>query len=378
MKFDKSKILVLVGPTSSGKSELAVNLAKRFNGEIISCDSRQIYKGMDLGTGKVTGKWKALPFSRHPERVHPREGSLKYNKYFIYKSIPHHCIDFANPKRQYSVSQFKTTAQKTIREIHKRGKLPILCGGTGHWIDAVVYNQLIPEVKPNLKLRKKLEKKSVSELYQQLKKLDPIRASTIDPKNPRRLIRALEIVITTGKPVPRAALLPLPGSPIYRLAKMGWGWGEMSRVHPKGREVETKQYDALWLGITIPQETLYKKIETRLKQRLNQGMVKEVEDLHSSPPKIEPAPDSIRGGVPRAAGRGGISWNRLGSFGLEYKYISLYLQKKLTYDEMFTQLLFAIKHYSKRQLTWWKRNKNIHWIQKSSATQQLVKKFIKN
>lgn len=307
-------LLVVVGPTASGKSELAVKLAKYFKGEIISCDSRQIYKGMDLGTGKVLGKWKKVDCTN--------KSYLSY----VYKSIPHHLIDFRNPARQYSVASFQREAKKIITDIVKRGHLPILCGGTMHWIDAVVYDQNIPEVKPNPKLRARLEKQTTDKLYKQLLKLDPTRATSIDKFNKRRLIRALEIVITTGRPVPFLSPKPLALSP------------------------------TLWLGITLPQTDLYKKIEKRLHQRLKQGMLNEVKKLHKN----------------------GLAWKKLESFGLEYKYISLYLQQKLSYEEMILKLLYAIKHYSKRQMTWWKRNKEIIWIKPDiKKAIKLTTKFLK-
>ena len=309
-------LLVIVGPTASGKSELAVKLAKRFHGEIISADSRQIYKGMDIGTGKVTGRWTT---PSHPKR------SKEYLKpIFIYKSIPHHLIDFQNPKYQYSVARFQKDAKKIITDITKRKKLPIICGGSMHWIDAVVYNQNLPEVKASPKLRAKLEKQSVTVLFNRLSRLDPVRASNIDKFNKRRIIRALEIVITTGKPVP---LLTTRNS----------------------------QLKTLFIGITLPQQSLYKKIDLRLKQRLKQGMLKEVNKLHKN----------------------GLSWKRIQEFGLEYKSCALYLQKKITYDEMLMQLSYAIKHYSKRQLTWWERNQEIVWIKpdiKKAIT--LTKRFL--
>jgi tRNA dimethylallyltransferase len=230
------KILVLIGPTASGKSELGVSLAKKFNGEIISADSRQIYKDMDLGTGKVEGKWK--------------------KDIFIYKNTPHHCIDFINPKVRFSVARFQKITKKIIANILKRGKLPILVGGTGHYIDAVVYNIQLPNAKPNLALRKKLEQFPTERLFAQIKNKDPIRAKTIDPHNRRRLIRALEIILTTGKPVPVLSPDPLTLS-------------------------------TLWLGITLPQETLYKKIENRLKERLKLGMIKEVEKLKINNLRLE-------------------------------------------------------------------------------------------
>ena len=309
-----NKMIVIVGPTSSGKSELAVKLAKKFNGEIISCDSRQVYVGMNLGTGKIQGKW-------HSTLSHGREKVWNY----VYKDVAHHLIDFISPKRQYSAALFQRDARKAIADVIKRGKLPILCGGTGHYLDTVVYNQQIPDVKPNLKLRKQLGKKSADSLFRQLKKLDSHRAAAIDRFNKRRLIRALEIALTTGKPISKLDPHPSPLTP------------------------------TLWLGISLPQKALYKKIDLRLKQRLKAGMIDEVKNLHSK----------------------GLSWKRLESFGLEYKYISLYLQGKIKRDDMVTQLSYAIKHYSKRQLTWWKRNKEIKWIDDPKKAAKLLEKFLK-
>ncbi len=345
-----NKLLVVVGPTSSGKSELAVNLAKRFNGEIISADSRQIYKGMDLGTGKVTGKW--FPLSSHPERVRwPRgrvEGSLERGV-FVYKSIPHHLIDIISPARQYSVARFQRQAKKCIANILKRGKLPILCGGTMHWLDAVVYDQKLPNVKPNPKLRAELETQSTDRLFDRLKKLDPVRAKTIDGKNRRRLIRALEIIFTTGKPVP-----------IF-----------------KSLNFQSLNYDPYWLGINLPPAKLYKKIDQRLIQRLKAGMLDEIFRLHSPQHNVVSQFIGSRKAGKLAHYGKGLSWKRLESFGLEYKYISLFLQKKISYDHMLTQLFFAIKHYSKRQMTWWKKNKEIHWIKNPAKPPiQEIKKWI--
>lgn len=309
------KIIILVGPTASGKSELAAQLAKRFHGEIVSADSRQIYKGMDVGTGKVAGKWIYT-------QIHGRERENR----FVYKNIPHHIIDFLNPKRQYSAALFQRNAKKVIADILARKKLPIICGGTGHWINAVVYNQQLPNVNPNPKLRKQLEQKSASELFARMVHLDPTRAKNIDRHNKRRLIRALEIILTTGKPVPQ----------------------------PSARNAQPSNYQALWLGINPSKSELYKKIDKRLKQRLKFGMVKEVGRLHNQ----------------------GIPWKRLSEFGLEYRYITLYLQKKLTYEKMFRQLSFAIKHYAKRQMTWWKRNKEINWLAKTKSAATIVEKFL--
>lgn len=304
----KDKVIAIVGPTASGKSELAVALAKKFNGEIISADSRQVYTGMDIGTGKVEGGWK----------------KVRGKKVYLYKGITHHCIDFLSPKKQFSAGLFQTEAKKAIVDILSRNKLPILCGGTGHWIDAVVLDQHLPEVKPNPALRAKLEKLSAQKLFARLEKLDPARAKNIDRQNKRRLIRALEIVLATGQPVP---VLNEAQSP----------------------------YQCLWLGMTWPQKKLYQRIDARLKERLEQGMAKEVFNLHQK----------------------GLSWKKLDDFGLEYRFVSRFLQKKLSAQEMLIQLSFAIKHYAKRQITWWKRNPKIHWLNNLKKAEKLTKTFLK-
>ena len=166
------KLVVIVGPNASGKSDLAVKLAKKFNGEVVSADSRQVYKGMDIGTGKIT-----------KEEM---------------QGIPHYLLDVASPKRRFSVAQYQKKAIEAIKKIQKKGKLPILCGGTGFYVQAVVDGLVFPKVKPDWKLRKKLEQKSAKGLYEYLKKLDPERAKTIEKDNKRRLIRAIEIVLKTA------------------------------------------------------------------------------------------------------------------------------------------------------------------------------------
>lgn len=306
----KIPLYIVVGPTASGKSEFAVKLAKSLNktggAEIISADSRQVYKGLDIGSGKVDGQFK-----------NTREGKSVY----MYKGIPHYLIDVASPLRQFSVARFQKLAREAILDILARGKTPIICGGTGHWIDYVVFEQTMPEVKPDRKLRAELEKLTPAQMFAQLQKLDPARAKTIDPKNPRRLVRALEIVKTTGSSVPKLTNKP----------KI---WNELNLK---------------WIGINPSMETLEKKIAKRIEERLRpsagQGMLDEVKNLH--------APKS---GV-------GLSWKRLESFGLEYKFCSLYLQKKITREELEEQLYRAIRQYAKRQLTWFKRNKDIKWLQ---------------
>lgn len=319
---NKQKLITVVGPTASGKSELAVALAQKFNGEIISADSRQIYRGMDIGTGKVEGEWRS-----HKSQITNSESQINSkskipkNKFFIYKNIPHYCIDFVSPKRQYSVTEYKQCADAAIQDIASRGKIPILCGGTGFWIDAVVYNMQLPEVPPDSALRKKLAKKTAKELLAILKKLDPRRAKTIEQKNPRRLIRAIEIAKKLGS--------------VPSLKKQ-------------------KHYNTLWLGIKKSKEELRRLIAIRLKKRLKQGMVQEIKKLLAK----------------------GVSHRRLQELGLEYKFVSLCLQKKLQKPQMLQMLQTAIEQYGRRQETWFKRNKKIKWVQNKKEATRLVKKFL--
>lgn len=310
MSVKRQELIAIVGPTASGKSELAVQIAKKINGEIISADSRQVYRGMDIGTGKVEGGWKRI-----------RDKELGIRRVFVYKKIPHYCIDFVNPKQQYSVAQFKQCAEAAIHDIASRGKIPILCGGTGFWIDAVAYDMSLPEVAPDLKLRKKLAKKTAAELLAILKKIDPKRAKTIEQKNPRRLIRAIEIAKILGRVPPLKKYSP---------------------------------YDTVWLGIKKPREALRHLIATRLKKRLKQGMIREIKKLLAN----------------------GVSHRRLQELGLEYKFVSLYLQGKLQKSHMTQLLQTAIEQYARRQEVWFKRNKKIRWIQNAADTARYVKRFL--
>lgn len=276
----KPKVIVVCGPTATGKSDYAVKLAKKIGGEIISADSRQVYKDLNIGTGKIT----------------KREMS----------GVRHYLLDVASPKRQFSVARYKKLGEHAIRDILKRGKTPIICGGTGFYIDTLLGLEL-PEVKPNLALRKELNDVSLQKLFEKLKKIDPSRAKTIDKKNKVRLIRALEITRSLGK-VPKIK--------------------------------KQKPYDIEWIGLSFPNEALKKRIHDRLLKRIKLGMIREVQKLH----------------------REGLSFRRMEALGLEYKYLAYYLQKKLTKQQMIAQLETAIWHYAKRQTTWFKRNKEIKWI----------------
>jgi tRNA dimethylallyltransferase len=267
-------IIVICGPTATGKSDFAVALAKKIKGEIISADSRQVYKGLDIGSGKITKKEM--------------------------KGVPHHLLDIANSKRAFTVTQYQKLARNAIKSIVEKGKTPIVCGGTGFYIDAIICDTIFPSVKPNKKLRATLEKKSIEALSKQLEKLDPRRYALIDKQNKVRLIRAIEIAT------------------------------ELGSVPPLDR---AQQYDVEWHYLDFPDEVLKKRIHDRLLKRMKQGMVAEVKRLHEE----------------------GVSWKRLESLGLEYRYLALYLQDKLSKADMLAQLEMAIWHYAKRQRTWFKK-----------------------
>lgn len=312
-------IICVVGPTASGKSELAVKLAKKYNGEIISADSRQIYKGMDIGSGKVEGQWKSL------DALDKKVKAKTASKVFLYKNIPHYLIDEASPRTQYSAAKFQRRARAKIAEIIKRGKVPIICGGTGHWIDAVVFDNDFPKVKPDKETRAMLSHLSKEEMFEMLKRLDPHRAAEIDKNNPHRLIRALEIVITTGKPVPKLS-------------------GNLDETTKE--RATFKDYKILWLGLNPGMETLEKNITKRLHARQKIGMIKEIETLHK----------------PASQGGFNLSWKKLEEFGLEYKYCALFLENKIPLEDLQTGIIIASRQYAKRQLTWWKRNHDIKWF----------------
>ena len=296
MEKSQQKLIVIVGPTASGKSDLAVKLAKKYNGEIISADSRQIYKGMDIGTGKITSE--------------EMDG------------IPHHLLDVTSPNRVFTVAQYQKLGSKAIKKIISIGKLPIIAGGTGFYIDALITNSTLPNVKPDLMLRKKLNKLTAEKLFNMLEKLDTKRASAIDPYNKYRLIRALEIITTTGKPVPEVKI--------------------------------SSDYKILKIGIMLPNTKLRKLIHKRLLARIKQGLIEEVKNLHNSK----------------------ISWRRLDELGLEYRYVSKYLRGLMTKQEMLEKLETEIWHYSKRQMTWFKKDKSIHWITKKNQSFKLVRDFL--
>lgn len=306
------KIVVITGTTASGKTELAVELAYKFNGEIVSADSRQVFIGLDIGTGKDLDEFEVKRKSR------ALGAKVK---------IPYHLIDIVDPKEEFNLAMYQKLAYKTIDDILSRGKLPIIVGGTGLYSQAVVDGYNLSESHPDKELRQKLEKYSVDRLIAEINKINKSFADKLNSserKNKRRLIRYLEIL------------------------KNG-----INKENKKN-----KKYNTLIIGVTFPRDELQKRIKERLLSRLGkQDMVGEVKRLHKQ----------------------GLSWKRLESFGLEYKFISFYLQNKLGYDEMVEKLFIAIRQFAKRQLTWLKRwekqGQKIYWLNNRKQIYNLVNKY---
>ncbi|MBI2459437.1 MAG: tRNA (adenosine(37)-N6)-dimethylallyltransferase MiaA [Parcubacteria group bacterium] len=322
---NNKKIIVILGPTASGKTKLAVDLALKFNGEIVSADSRQVYKGMDVGTGKDLKDYRLkFPISNFQ---FPIKFKIQNSKFI---EIPYHLIDVVNPKTQFDLAKYQKMAFSAIDDILKRGKLPILAGGSGLYLQAVVDNYKLSDIKSDLILRKKLEKYNAQELFEKLEKLAPKLAAKLnqsDKNNKRRLVRYLEILAQDK--------------------------------NFKSRRGQRK-YQALLVGLKFGKDILKQRIFKRLLARVKeQNMLGEVENLRNQ----------------------GLSWKRLEDFGLEYKFIAWYLRGKLPYDQMIEKLNAAIYQFAKRQLAWFKRwekqGANINWLKDSKKIEKLVREFLK-
>ena len=297
-------LITILGPTATGKTCVAANLAAKIGGEVISADSRQIYRGMDLGTGKDLAD------------------------YFVDGvEVPYHLIDIEDAGVHYNVYRFQTDFIKVFNEIETRGKFPVLCGGSGLYIEAVLKNYRLIEVPPNKELRKELEGKSLAELTEILKSLKPDLHNETDVETDRRAIRAIEI--------------------------------EKYYAENQQMESEMPEINSLNIGIDFDRELRRQRITNRLKQRLDEGMLDEVQKLLDS----------------------GLTPEQLIYYGLEYKYLTLHLTGELTYNEMFRQLEIAIHQFAKRQMTWFrgmeKRGTKIHWINGHLPMEEKVQEILR-
>lgn len=289
-KQSKPKVIVIGGPTASGKTGLSVELAKRINGEIISADSMQIYKKMDIGTAKVTEEEK--------------------------QGIKHYMIDIIEPDKRYSVSEYKHNAENAIKEIIKNGHIPIIVGGTGLYINSLIYNINYPELNFDEEYRKYLEKRAEKEglevLYNEAYKIDKLATEQISKNDRKRIIRILEIYKETGKTKTDLEV--------------------ESRKNPP-------EYDYKVFGINMERDILYDRINKRVDIMLNQGLVKEVEEIYKA---YKNFPTAMQG--------------------LGYKEVVEYLQGNYTYEEMKDKIKMESRRYAKRQITWFKAIEGIIWL----------------
>ena len=285
------KVIVIAGPTASGKTGLGVELAKKINGEVISADSMQIYKDMTIGTAKPT-----------PEEI---------------GDIPHYLIDFVSPDERYSVADFKKDAEEKIEDIISRGKVPIIVGGTGLYIDSLVLGIDYPDIDYDEEYRNSLMEKAETEeglesLYIEAIKIDPKAMEKISPNDKKRISRILEIYHATGK--------------------------TKTELEEKSRENGPK-YDYIVFAIDWDREKLYERIDLRVDIMIEQGLVDEVKDVVS---KYDKFPTAMQG--------------------LGYKEVVEYLDGKISYPEMIDKIKLETRHFAKRQLTWFRKNKDIIWI----------------
>ena len=301
------KMVTILGPTASGKTTLATRLAHTIGGEIISADSRQVYRNMDIGTGKDLADYVV-------------DG----------KKIPYHLIDIAEAGTKYNLYQYQHDFHVVYQDIVSRGERPILCGGTGLYLEAVLKGYALSPVPQNAELRERLEGKSLAELTQMLADLKAqtgtVMHNTTDVDSCQRAIRAIEI--ETYNIEHATALRTMPG------------------------------IDSLIIGVNIERDERRRKITARLEQRLDEGMVEEVRALLDS----------------------GIAADDLIYYGLEYKFITEYIIGKLTYEEMFRQLEIAIHQFAKRQMTWFRgmerRGTTIHWVDASLPMSEKLKEVL--
>jgi tRNA dimethylallyltransferase len=307
MSTPRPKIIAIVGPTASGKTSLSIELAHHFNGEIVSADSRQIYRDMDIGTAKATREQTA--------------------------AIPHHMLDIRNPDEDYTVAEFKQDAIAAIDGVLVRGRLPILTGGTGLYIRAVVENLDIPKVAGDPALRQEIENeittKGLATVFEKLVTLDPEAAYIVDPRNPRRVVRALEVALITGKPFTAQRQ---KHEPLYDVLEIG-------------------------VGLGLAPEALRERIDRRIDGMMRDGLIDEVKMLVGTYRR----PD---GSMP-------VAFDAIG-----YREIINYLHGATTLDAAVAAMKINTWHFAKRQLTWFRKDKNVRRVENAAEAEVLVRKFL--
>jgi tRNA dimethylallyltransferase len=323
-----NKLLIICGPTATGKTRLGISLAKKFNGEIVSADSRQVFVGMDIGTGKD------LPANSKLQTLNSKLGFRNSDLgFYLIQGIRLWGYDLVSPKDEFSVSKYLRCVQKVIGDIEKRGKLPILVGGTGLYIKGVVDGIPTVDIPRNKKLRENLEKLTADEMYEHLSQIDSFRAGAMnssDKKNPRRLIRAIEVAM--------------------------WMIDNSQRNFPQNK----KAFNTLFIGLSAPSGYLEKKINKRVEARIDMGFEKEVENLIKF----------------------GVDWNDQSMMSLGYRQWRDFAEGAVEKERAVSEWKKEERKYAKRQITWWKRDGRINWFDIREAdypkkVENLVKKWYK-
>lgn len=299
--MSKPKVIVICGPTASGKTALSIELAKKINGEIVSCDSMQIYKEMNIGTAKPTEQEK--------------------------EGIKHYMIDIVSPDERFSVADYKREAKIAIREILKKGKVPIVVGGTGLYLDSLIYEIEYPNIEFDEQYRKQLEmranKEGLEKIYNEAKKIDPIAIEKISVNDRKRIIRILEIYKATGK--------------------------NKTEQEKESRKNET-EFNYKVYALSWKRDKLYERINQRVDMMLKDQLVKEVEQIYI---KYNDFPTAMQG--------------------LGYKEVIQYLKSEISYEEMVEKIKMETRRYAKRQLTWFRKNKQTIWIDGENGIQSNIK-----
>ncbi|MBN1584768.1 tRNA (adenosine(37)-N6)-dimethylallyltransferase MiaA [Candidatus Uhrbacteria bacterium] len=303
----KPKLLAVVGPTASGKSSLSVVLARKFGGEIISADSRQFYIGNEIGADTVRGERQVV------------DG----DEIVVCEGVPHHLVSFRKIDDPVSLAEFKVLATRLAKAIVARGKLPILCGGTGLYVSAVTDNYLLPEAEPDPEWREGMGKRDTADLFRELREGDPEYANRISPNNRRYIIRALEVMSVTGRP--------------------------FSRAQAKGEPV----FSVLKIGISRPRPELYARIDQRVDEMVKAGLLEETR---------------------RLAGKYG--WELPAMSGLGHRQMGMHLRGEADLPEAVRLIKRDTRHYARRQLIWWRRDPDVRWVSGQEEAVSLVEGFL--
>ena len=304
--MQKNKVIVICGPTASGKTALSIELAKQIHGEIVSCDSMQIYQDMNIGTAKPT-----------PEEM---------------QGIKHYLIGYVSPEQRYSVADYKADAKKAIKEIIEKGKMPIVVGGTGLYLDSLIYEIEYQDIQLDEEYRKKLEEeveeKGLEALYERAKQIDAIAIEKISPNDKKRILRILEIYHATGKTKTE------------------------QEIESRKKEVE---YDYKVYALDWDRQTLYDRINKRVDMMIEQGLIEEVKQILD---KYDTFPTAMQG--------------------LGYKEVVDYLKGDLTKEEMIEKIKMESRRYAKRQLTWFRKNKQTIWLNAEDEIQNNIDIILKD